>query len=88
MALTIKYKSRFGIDVDTAYMRVDNLDGSKEEMRVTFGLYASAKAAQDGADAFDHYKHKFLPLLAGDNFIAQAYSSIKAVPDFENAQDC
>jgi len=88
MALTIKYKSRFGLDVESAYMRVDSINGGKSEMVANFGLYANAKSAADGADAFDVYKHKFTPSLEVGNFINQAYNSLKAVEGFENATDC
>ena len=88
MALTIKYKSRFGLDVESAYMRLDSINGGKSEMSANFGLYANAESATDGADAFDVYKHKFPPSLDGGNFINQAYNSLKTVAGFENAIDC
>ena len=33
-------------------------------------------------------KHKFSPSLDGENFIHQAYNSVKAVEGFEDAKDC
>jgi len=88
MAITIKYKSRFGLDVESAYMRLDSINGGKSEMFANFGLYANAKSASESADAFDVYKHKFTPSLDGGNFINQAYNSLKSVEGFENAIDC
>lgn len=88
MALTIKYKSRFGLDVESAYMRLDSINGNKSEMSANFGLYANAESAAEGADAFDVYKHKFTPSLDGQNFISQAYNSLKTVEGFEDAKDC
>ena len=88
MALTIKYKSRFGLDVESAYMRVDSINGGKSEMTAAFGLYATKETADAGADSFDVYKHKFTPSLEGENFIHQAYNSLKTVEGFEEAKDC
>jgi hypothetical protein len=88
MALKIKYKSRFGLAVESAYMRVDGISGGKSEMSASFGLYADAESAAEGADAFDVYEHKFTPSLDGENFIHQAYNSVKAVEGFDNAIDC
>lgn len=88
MAISIKYKSRFGLDVENAYMRVDQLSGNKSEMTAVFGLYANKEAAASGADAFDNYQFKFSPNLDGGNFIAQAYEGLKSMPDFANSQDC
>lgn len=88
MAISIKYKSRFGLDVESAYMRVDQLSGGKSEMTAVFGLYANKEAAEAGADAFDKYQFKFVPSLDGANFIAQAYDGLKSTPDFATSQDC
>lgn len=88
MAISIKYKSRFGLNVESAYMRVDQLFGNKSEMTAVFGLYATKETAEAGADAFDNYQFKFSPNLDGSNFIAQAYDGLKSTPDFANSQDC
>lgn len=67
---------------ETFYCKVENLNGSKEEMNFN----VSFTGESTGASGSKNYG--FVPDLSGDNFIAQAYNYLKTLDEFSGATDC
>jgi hypothetical protein len=87
LTATLTLTDNFGVDVTLTdlYVRVDRIDGGKQSAIITAGLYREA-----GAELVANSTYTFQPSVAGDasNFIAQAYEHLKALPEFEGAEDC
>jgi hypothetical protein len=81
----IVLQDNFGDDKQfaNAYIKVDSLDGSKKEMRGLIGVYRE----KDG-NKISNQQISFVPNLAGNNFIAQAYEAMKQDARFAGAVDC
>lgn len=69
--------------VETVYARVTSVDGGKEGMLILLTFFTPDKSTIRGIK-----KHRFVPNLNGDNFIAQAYQYLKTLPEYTGAQDC
>lgn len=86
MALRQTISTPFGITVQGAYHRVAAVSISRPN-KVSFALNAYATGAPEEAPlaaktyAFDYD-------LDGANVIAQAYTFLKTLKEFENAGDC
>ena len=87
MALTkqIVLISNFGDNVlfDKAYIKVDSLNGNKEQMRAYVSTYK-----KENEQLISRKNYCFTPNLNDKNFIAQAYDYIKTLPEFAGATDC
>lgn len=87
MALTkqITLVSNFGdiVSFDEAYIKVESLSGNKEQMRVSVSTYKKQNEQIIGSK-----NYSFTPNLTGKNFIAQAYSHLKTLDEFADANDC
>jgi hypothetical protein len=68
----------------SAYIKVSNVAGSKEDMA------AEVRYLKDSAsgDLIKVESYSFGPDMDGDNFIKQAYEHLKTLPEFEGAIDC
>jgi hypothetical protein len=63
------------------YIKVESLSGNKD--------YQSARVVFKDKEKIIFMKsYGFKPSLDGVNFIAQAYSFLKTLPEFSGAQDC
>lgn len=67
---------------ESFYCKVENLNGSKDEMNFN----VSFTGETTGASGSKNYG--FAPDLNGDNFIAQAYNYLKTLDEFSGATDC
>jgi hypothetical protein len=89
MALTasLTLTDNFGIDVSLSglYIRVDRIDGNKESLIATVGLYQN-----NGAKLISNSTYKFKPSVATGSFdfIKQAYLHLKTLSEFADAVDC
>jgi hypothetical protein len=72
-----------GIAVNNGYLKVTEFSGDKTG--VGFSLAFKASAA---TDAINYKQYNFVPNLDGQNFIAQAYTHLKTLPEFAGATDC
>lgn len=81
----VTMKSNFGDDVSfpEAYVKVENVAGNKQELRVEVFVYK-----KQGEQVIDRKGYSFNPNLNGINFIAQAYEYLKTLPEFADAVDC
>jgi len=71
------------LTAEDAYWRVFNVAGSKEKITAIIGAYVVK-----GGKILTTQQYDFVPSMSGGNFIAQAYNHIKALPEFEGAEDC
>jgi hypothetical protein len=89
MALTkpVQVTDSFGDQktFELAYIRVENISGNKVRMLADVKIYKDASSTSKPVKQF---VEKFAPDISGNNFIAQAYAHLKAMPDFAGAQDC
>lgn len=71
------------VKFSNAYCKVTSITGSKKAVTATIGTLSK----QDG-DLITSTSFQFEPDLDGKNFIAQAYSAAKKLPEFENSVNC
>lgn len=87
LTATLTLTDNFGVDVTLPdlYVRVDRVDGGKQSVIATAGLYR-----KNGAELVANSTYTFQPSVAESaaNFIAQAYEHLKTLPEFEGAEDC
>lgn len=87
MALTNTFtlKDNFGRSVQfkNCHAKIVGILGNKDEL--TFRLEIRE---QKNSPVLTVQQYGFSPTLEGDNFIAQAYNHLKALPEFKNASDC
>jgi hypothetical protein len=85
IAKNIVLKDNFGDDksFSNAYFKVDSLSGNKRQIRVEIGVYREKEGKR-----IENYQIAFVPDLAGNNFIAQAYEAMKQDPRFAGTVDC
>ena len=86
MALKKSLSTSFGINVPDAYHRVASLSLSRPA-KVLFALNAYATGAVHEAPLAAK-TYSFVYDLEGANVIAQAYTHLKTLKEFEDAVDC
>jgi hypothetical protein len=72
-----------GVTVKDGYLKVAEFSGDKTGIGFSLAFKATAEA-----NALKHERFNFVPNLDGQNFIAQAYTHLKTLPEFAGAQDC
>lgn len=78
-------RDNFNIEVELVdcYCKVDRIIGGKNGLDIILNVYNS-----DQTGLLLERRVKFSPLLDSENFIKQAYSYIKTLPEFADATDC
>jgi hypothetical protein len=80
----VKKIDGFGeLTLNNAYCRITKFNGSKEN--ISFTLSVENKEMNS---VFDQRFYSFTPSMVGNNFIAQAYTYLKTLPEFADAEDC
>lgn len=72
-----------GLTVTDGYLRVSNLQGTKNSVAYVVAFQASANN-----DALRHQSFSFAPDMNGANFIKQAYEHLKTLEGYKDAVDC
>jgi hypothetical protein len=72
---------RSKIQYEDCYIKVSAISGNKDQMGFVVEIKCTDKIIVNKT-------YGFTPNLSGDNFIKQAYTYLKTLPDFENAEDC
>lgn len=67
-----------------AYLRIDRLEGGKNEMTAYLSFYKTPESKRHLVSK----TYNFQPNLGGANFLAQAYGHLKTLPEFFGATDC
>lgn len=78
-----------GITVESSYVRVDTISGSKDSLLVTVNYYVSQESFNEGKSYIKSEQFSFVPTVedGSANFIKQAYESLKERREFANATD-
>lgn len=88
MALMQNYTADYyGVPVvfDDAYYKVDTISGTKDLQNFCVLVYKTSEKITQ----IDMQMYQFVPdLNSTENFIAQAYSYLKTLPEYANAIDC
>ena len=65
-----------------AYAKVDYLAGNRAGLAADIGVYKGKNGRH-----LTTVRVEFVPIMAGENFIAQAYTAAKLLPMFASAAD-
>lgn len=89
MALQKTVQLDNGITLDSAYIRVDAMMGSKFGMSFNVDTYVSESAYRDKKGYVSRSTYNFIPSVAdgADNFIAQAYAHLKSLDEYKDAEN-
>ena len=71
--------------ISNAYIRVEAINGSKNKITASVAI---GKKDGDNFLVAQSSSYSFVPNLDGQNFIAQAYTHLKTLPEFAGAEDC
>lgn len=72
------------IQLEGAYITIGKLSGNKNGMQISVDVFTDTTKSE----IIDNYQYSFIPLLNGDNFIAQAYEYLKTLPEYADIIDC
>lgn len=88
MAISKKFSTTFGIELDQAYMRVGSISGNKNHLDVVIHIFANKITAENGGSVVAVFRYGFKPERNGKTWDAQAYDHLKTMPEFDGATDC
>jgi hypothetical protein len=71
-----------GLAIDAGYFRVLTVRGDKDKFSFTVGLYKDKEA-----EKITEFSYTTASQMNGDNFIKQAYTHLKTLPEFADATD-
>lgn len=79
-----------GLNVDAAYIRIDTVNGYKEEITMSVNSYLSQEHFLNGCEYLSQKLYSFKPSIedGSENFIKQGYEHLKTLPEFTDAIDC
>jgi hypothetical protein len=85
LSKTLTLQNNFGADttLPNVYIKVFRVNGSAARVVAEVQLLSGPSGYLYKADAYE-----FAPDLDGPNFIKQAYSHLKTLPEFADATDC
>ena len=72
-----------GLTVTNGYLRVSNIEGTKNRLVFVVAFQTSASN-----DALRHESFSFTPSMTDANFIKQAYEHLKTLEGYKDAVDC
>ena len=84
MALKTNYTTSSDVTINSAYVRVEGVQLSKEHTSFVVCYYVSASSKT----AADRQVNSCPYNLEGENPIKQAYEHLKTLPEFSDAVDC
>lgn len=85
MALKQKIKTEWGIEVENAYSRIENVTLTAKD-KITF--LVRSYVSNDGVPFFTEKVSGCAYDINGENPIKQAYLHLKTLPEFTDAVDC
>jgi len=85
MALKKSIKTEWGIEVENAYSRIENVTLTAKD-KITF--HVRSYVSNDGVPFFTEKVFGCDYDLNGENPIKQAYLHLKTLPEFADAVDC
>lgn len=77
------------ITVSNAYIRIDAMNGSKDNIAISVNSYFSQQAFTDGNNYLKQQLISFVPSVddGAVNFIKQGYEHLKTLQEFAGATD-
>lgn len=77
------------MNVEDAYIRIDGITGSKENLQIGVNSYVSQEGFNKGYDYLEQRYYTFTPSVEDDapNFIKQGYEHLKTLLAYESAVD-
>lgn len=83
-------QTKTGISIPEAYIRIDEISGSKELINIRVRIYASQEKHDNKFPWIEEKIISFNPNISdfSPNFIKQGYEYIKSLFEFEGAIDC
>ena len=88
MALQMEYTNEYGLTTQ-AYIKIDDLIWKKENTMLRIEVFANKQARNEDKRPLEMIVEHFQPDLNSlDNLVKQAYTYLKTLPEFENAEDC
>jgi hypothetical protein len=92
MALEINdtYVDALGTErnLSSAYARVEYVASNKENAVAHVFFYGSEGAAKANRPNYKSQQYAFTPNMTASNFIEQAYTHLKTLPEFDGAVNC
>lgn len=89
MALKKRIETESGISLVDAYIKIEMVAGSKDELTITTNSYVSQSASVEGRPFVTQRYYVFQPSVTEDspNFIKQGYEYLKSLAEFDGAID-
>lgn len=84
MAIKINSNTVYGITIESAYHRIDNISITNKT-KMVFHVYVYADVNKP---FFYEQMFEMIFDINGENPIKQAYEYLKTLPEFANATDC
>jgi hypothetical protein len=85
------YQSQFEITITDCYWKVElsnGITGGKENLKVRMNCFKNKTIADTNENKYVDFDFEFVPdLNSADNFIKQAYTFAKTLPEFAGAID-
>lgn len=88
MALILKKEMEYGLILDHAYCKVEEITANKEKMNFYLGIYLNKEARDNNKTPLERkFYYCDHNVLVNENSIRQAYNSLKTLEEFKNATD-
>lgn len=89
MAIKLPFETGFGINLQDAYVKIENTNGNSVEQQLLIFVYASETARFNGKSPIDKMSYTFSCSVeeGSPNFIKQGYDYLKTLPEFAEAID-
>jgi 2-hydroxychromene-2-carboxylate isomerase len=85
------YNKQYEITIPNCYWKVANnngISGGKTQLSVLLLCYKTHEAANTNSSEYGGFGFQFVPnLVSAENFLAQAYTYAKTLPEFTGAID-
>ena len=90
MALSKTIILNNGLTINSAYIRVDTVNGYKGDLQISVNSYISQQDFNEGKVYLIQKFYNFVPSVEDNayNFIKQGYEYLKTLPEYEDAVDC
>lgn len=90
MALLNKAQLSNGLSFKEAYYRIDTINGSKEEIKLSVNIYSSQESFIKGYSYLEQYFYTFTPKVSKNSLEMwnQAYEFLKSLEEYKDSIDC
>lgn len=85
------YQPQFEITIPNCYWKIEvnnGINGGKTKLHCRLNCFKNKAVADTNENKFSDFDFEFVPdLISGVNFLEQAYSYVKSLPEFSTAVD-